>query len=64
MSRPNGISDAQFEKHRLCYQLTTLRGMSGTAVLYGNKFVAIHKGSGNKKTELFNHGRLFTVEMV
>jgi hypothetical protein len=38
--------------------------MSGTAVLSGNKFVAIHKGSGNKRTENYNFGRLFTSEMI
>ncbi len=47
----------------MCYQMTTYGGQSGTAVLYGDKLVAIHKGSG-RKSEEFNFGRIISLEMA
>jgi hypothetical protein len=57
------IKRIEFENYRMCYQMTTYGGQSGTAVLYGDKLVAIHKGSG-RKSEEFNFGRIISLEMA
>lgn len=46
LSRQNRIISYEPDRHKICYQISTLGGQSGSALIVDETIIAIHNGSG------------------
>jgi V8-like Glu-specific endopeptidase len=63
MAGQKTIALSSTDKYRIGYEISTMKGQSGSPIVSREKIIAIHNGGGRPDEE-FNVGRMVTADLI